>query len=53
MDLPASIIAQNSKFNCETNTGHIYKVKHSPESWNLQVSNEPKNINIGEELVEK
>jgi len=47
MGLSASIIAQNSKFNCETNTGHINKVKDRPEICKLELSNEPKNTKNG------
>ena len=41
MDLSANIICQNSKFNCETGTGHINKLKHSSKR---QLSNAPKNM---------
>ena len=49
---PASLL-KNPKLNCKANTGHIYKIKHSPESCYLNLSNAPKNINNGEEMAEK
>jgi hypothetical protein len=50
---PPPSFLKNSNLNCKTNTGHICKVKHRPKSCNLQLSNEPKKVKIGEELVEK
>ena len=44
---PPPSLLKNLKLNCETNTGHIYMVKHRPESCNSQLSNAPKNINNG------
>ena len=52
MDLSANIICQKSKFNCETSSGHINKLKHSPKRCDSKLSNAPKNINNGKELVE-
>jgi hypothetical protein len=51
MDLSASIRSQNSKFNCETSTGHINKLKRSLERCNSQLSNAPKNIKNGSESL--
>jgi len=48
-----SCLKKKSQLNCKTNTGHIHKVKHRPESCNSQLSNAPKNIKNGAELVEK
>jgi hypothetical protein len=50
---PAPSFLKNPQLNCKTKAGHIYKVKHPPKSWNSQLSNKPKNMKIGEELVEK
>ena len=53
MDLSANIICQNSKFNCETGTGHINKLKHSSKRCDSQLSNAPKNVKNGSESVKK
>ena len=50
---PPPSLLKNSQLNFKTNSGHIYKFKHTTEFWDFQLSNEPKNINNGEELVEK
>jgi len=53
MDLSANIICQKSKFNCKTSTGHINKLKHSPKRCDSKLSNAPKNMKNGPELVKK
>ena len=53
MDLSASIISQNSKFDCKTSTGHINKMNHSPKRCDSRLSNAPKNTKNGSESVEK
>jgi len=40
---PASLI-KNPKLNCRMNTGHIDNIKHSPKSYDYQLSNASKNI---------
>jgi hypothetical protein len=37
--------------NPETNTGHIEKIKHAPERYDLQLPDAFKNIKNGEVLV--
>ena len=49
----AVLLLKNLKFNCKMNTGHICKFKHPPKNYDSQLSNIFKNINNGEELVEK
>jgi len=49
---PASLL-KNPQLNCKTNTGHIHKVKHPPESCNSQLSDALKKMKNGSELVEK
>ena len=39
--------------NCEVNTGYINKLKHFPESCNLDISNAPKNAKNGLVSVKK
>jgi hypothetical protein len=46
--LPASLI-KNSHLNYKVSTERIGKIKHSPESYNLQLSGEPKNAKQSEE----
>ena len=46
-------LLKNPKLNCKMNTGHIYKLRHPHKRCNFQLSNAPRNINNGEELVEK
>jgi len=43
--------SQNLRLDCKLNTGHIYKIKSSSESYNLQLSNESRNAMNGQELV--
>jgi hypothetical protein len=50
---PPPSFLKSSQLNCETNTGHIFTVKHPPESCNPQLSNASKNAENGPELVEK
>jgi len=50
---PPPSLLKNSNLNCKTNTGHIYKFKHPPESCNFQLSNAPRNIKNGSQLVKK
>ena len=50
---PPAPLLKNLKLKFEMNTGHIYKMKHPPKRCNFQLSNAPKNMNNGEELVDK
>ena len=49
---PSSFL-KNPKLTCKTNTGHINKVGHPPESCDLGLSNEPKNAKNGPVWVKK
>ena len=42
---------KNPKLNCKLNTGHIHMIKGSLESYELQLSNKPRNAKIEEKLV--
>jgi len=47
------MIAQNPNLNCMLNTGHIHMVKGSSGRYDLDLSNEPKNAKIGQELINR
>ena len=49
--LSCCTILKNPKLNCKLNTGHIHMLKIVSESYNLQPSNELKNTETGQELV--
>ena len=44
---------KNSHLNYKMNTGHINMLKHRPESFNLDLSNIPKNSKNGPVWVKK
>jgi len=48
--LSASFL-KNLQLNFEANTGHIKKIKHAAERYNLQLSDASGNVENGEELV--
>jgi hypothetical protein len=50
---PPPSFLKNPQLNYETNTGHIYKAKHSPKRCDSQLSNASKNADNGPEVVEK
>jgi hypothetical protein len=41
---------KTSKYNCRTNTGHIFTLKHVPGRYNPTLSREKKNTKIEQEL---
>jgi hypothetical protein len=50
---PPPSFLKNPQLNYKTNTGHIYKVKHSTNRCDFQLSDAFKNAENGPELVEK
>jgi hypothetical protein len=46
---PQAKLIKNSHLNYNASTERIEKIKHAPESYNLQLSGEPKNAKQSEE----
>jgi hypothetical protein len=46
-------VLKDPNLNYMLNTGHIHMLKGSSGRYNLDLSNEPKNAKIGEELVNR
>ena len=50
---PSAPKIKNSKWNCATNTGHIYTLKHGPESYKSGLSDASNNTKIEKEISAK
>jgi hypothetical protein len=46
---PSASFLKNSQLNPEANTGHIEKIKHAPERYDLQLSDASMNIENSKE----